>query len=129
MIARNGDVTNCSHGRGEMSEPFHFEFAEPGVSARADSPGDEAFSKECCDPELAADVSAQNAANNSPERLPSETCDPEFATRCLSARDATNEQSVPGNQTVRKSAPKKKLRVAKKAADKTPKQRRTRTLG
>ena len=130
MTALAGDVTNCSHGGVELNEPFHFEFAEPAVSAQevaADSAGKATLSKECCDPELATtDVSPQNAANSSPGRVSSETCDLEFATPCISAGDAANKRSKPDNNAVRKSAPKKKTQVAKKAAAKPPKQGRSR---
>jgi len=125
-----GDVTNCSHGGVELNEPLHFEFAEPAVSAQevaADSAGKATLSRECCDPELATtDVSPQNTANGSPGRVSSETCDLEFATPCISAGDAASKRSKPDNNAVRKSAPKKKTQVAKKAAAKTPKQGRSR---
>lgn len=125
-----GDVTNCSHRGVELNEPFHFEFAEPAVSAQevaADNAGRATLSKERCDPELATtDVSLQNAANGSHGRVSSETCDLEFATPCISAGDAANKRSKPDNNAVRKSAPKKKTQVAKKAAAKTPKQGRSR---
>jgi hypothetical protein len=130
MTALAGDVTNCSHGGVGSNEPFHFEFAEPAVSAQevaADSAGKATLSKECCDPELATtDISSQNAANGSLGRVSSEICDLEFTTPCISAGDAANKRSKADNDAVRKSAPKKKKQVAKKAAAKTPKQGRSR---
>ena len=123
ITALAGDVSNCSHGGVESNEPSHFEFAEPAVSAQevaADSAGKATLSKECCDPELATTVSPQNAANGSPGRVSSETCDLEFATPCISAGDAANKRSKPDNNAVRKSAAKKKTRVAKKLRPKHP---------
>ncbi|MGB5085778.1 MAG: hypothetical protein WBO09_14505 [Methylocystis silviterrae] len=123
-------MTNCSHGGVESNESFHFEFAEPDLSAQevaADSAGKATLSKECCDLELVTtDVSPQKEANSSPGRVSSETCDLEFSTPCISAGDAANKRSKPENNTVRKSAPKKKTQVAKKAAAKPPKQGRSR---
>jgi hypothetical protein len=126
MTALAGDVTNCSHGGVDLSEPFHIEFAELAVSAQevvTGSAGKSTLSKECCDPQLATtDVSPQSAANSSPGRVSSETSDLEFATPCISGGDAANKRSKPENNAVRKSAPKKKTQVAKKASAKTPKQ-------
>lgn len=106
------------------SKSGNLEFATPAVSAgdAAHIPAERVLSNEVCDLELATpDVSSQNAANDSPGRvLSSESRDFELAPSAISAGDVANERTARGNHAVKKSAPKKKARVAKQAAAKKP---------